>query len=62
MSLASHDIFTNDSVQEQLHCYTLAELQSHLEYLIKSIKEVQIDLIHITKHINELTEALNARK
>lgn len=62
MSLASHDIFTKDSVQEQLRCYTLAELKSHLEYLIKSFKEVQIDIININKHIEELTEALNARK
>lgn len=69
MSLASHNALIQNSIQEKLKCiqeglkcHELYELKSHLEYLIKSLKEAQVDLLNISKQINQLEEVMNACK
>lgn len=37
-------------------------LKEHVEYLSKSIQEVNIELSQVTKRIKELEEAINATK
>lgn len=62
MLLEKDRTHTSDCIQQERIDYHLQEVISHLENLCNSLKEVQIDLFHVVRHVKDLEEAFYATK
>ena len=62
MSLATNSTDALNCVQAERISDALHQLKSHIEDLRNSLKEVQVDLFYVARHLKDLEEAFYAIK